>query len=221
VLTVNVAREAEGWVLQWLLRDITDRQRAESVGTEDDPFRDRFLHLYGKGENILLEPDKLWFVAKGIVKLTTMSDRGEEMLIGLARDTMIFGSSLTGLPTYQAIALSRCELFSISLSELGQSPHLAQFLFPLISQRLRQTENFLAIYGQIHIEARLTHLLALLQQEIGQPVEEGVRLCVRLTHQDFASACCTTRVTITRLLGKLQQQGKIVLDGNNHIILKG
>jgi CRP-like cAMP-binding protein len=133
---------------------------------------------------------------------------------------MIFGSSLTGLPTYQAVALSKCELVSISLAEISQSPRLAQFLLPLMSQRLRQTENFLSIYGQIHIEERLTHLLTLLKHEIGQPVEEGVRLCARLTHQDFASACCTTRVTITRLLGKLQQEGKVVLDINNHLILK-
>jgi PAS domain S-box-containing protein len=222
ILTVNIIQESDSCVLQWLLRDITEHKPSESMlkGEIYNPCKDRFLHSYCKGENILLEPDRLWLVAKGIVKLTTMFERGEEMLIGLARNSMIFGSSLTGLPTYQAIALSKCELFSISLAEINQSPRLAQFLLPLIGQRLRQTENFLSIYGQIHIKERLIHLLALLKHEIGQPVEEGVRLDVRLTHQDFASACCTTRVTITRLLGKLQQEGKVILDIHNHLILK-
>ena len=45
-------------------------------------------------------------------------------------------------------------------------------------------------------------------------------MSVRFTDQDFAEACSTTRVTITRLLGQLQQQGRITLDSQNHIILR-
>jgi CRP-like cAMP-binding protein len=44
-------------------------------------------------------------------------------------------------------------------------------------------------------------------------------LNIRLTHQDLAAVCSTTRVTITRMLGKLQEEGKIVIDYKNHIIL--
>ncbi|GAB4343182.1 MAG: hypothetical protein OHK0047_35600 [Leptolyngbyaceae cyanobacterium] len=88
-----------------------------------------------------------------------------------------------------------------------------------LKQRLQQTESLLAIYGQIRVEERLHSLLMLLKQAIGQPVEQGTRLRARLTHQDFASACCTTRVTMTRLLGKLQEQGKITQDAHNHYII--
>ncbi|MBD0311176.1 MAG: helix-turn-helix domain-containing protein [Microcoleus sp. T1-bin1] len=35
---------------------------------------------------------------------------------------------------------------------------------------------------------------------------------IRLTHQDIANAICTTRVTVTRMLGKLQRQGLINRD---------
>jgi CRP-like cAMP-binding protein len=42
----------------------------------------------------------------------------------------------------------------------------------------------------------------------------------RFTHEDIASACCTTRVTITRLMGILEQIGLISFDSKNHIILK-
>ncbi|WP_416666873.1 PAS domain S-box protein [Egbenema bharatensis] len=209
-------------VLYWLLQDVTESKRVESAlqSADYDAFKDRSLHYYSKGEIISLEPSKIWLVASGVAKLTTLSDRGEEMLIGLVRDSMIFGSSLTALQTYQAIALSKMQLVSIPLTEISQSPRLAQFLLPLLEQRLRQTESFLSIYGQLRVENRLSHLLSLLKQEIGQPVEDGVRLRVRLTHHDFASVCCTTRVTVTRLLGKLQQEGKITFDSRNHIIVK-
>lgn len=221
---VNVAhsRQSTSSNLCWLLRDVTEIKRAESAleQADYDLYQDRLVHCFNRGEIIPLEHNKIWLVFQGVVKLTTMSDRGEEMLIGLARDSMVFGSSLTVLQTYEAIALSKVQIVSISHTELSQSPQLAQILLPLISQRLRQTESFLSIYGQIRVEDRLYHLLELLKQEIGQPVDDGTRLCVRLTHQDFASACCTTRVTITRLLGKLQQEGKIAFDANNHILLK-
>ncbi|WAL58255.1 PAS domain S-box protein [Thermocoleostomius sinensis] len=207
---------------RWILRDVTERKRAESAldCADYDPCQDRPIQFYSKGDIIPLDPSKLWLVSRGVVKLSTMSDRGEEMLMGLVRDSMVFGSSLTALQTYEAIALSKVQLVSISLTEVSQSPRLAQVLLPLITQRLRQTESFLSIYGQLRVEDRLHHLLDLLKREIGQPVENGIRLCVRLTHQDFASACCTTRVTITRLLGKLQQEGNIMFDSHNHLILK-
>jgi CRP-like cAMP-binding protein len=35
------------------------------------------------------------------------------------------------------------------------------------------------------------------------------------------SDCCTTRVTITRLLTQLQQQKKLSVDSQHHLILKG
>jgi CRP-like cAMP-binding protein len=81
-------------------------------------------------------------------------------------------------------------------------------------RRLRQMEAILAIAGQRRVDDRLYQLLLLLQQEFGQPVVEGTRLNIRLTHQDIANAICTTRVTVTRMLGKLQQQGLIGRDGD-------
>lgn len=222
-LTVQAIYSQEGKsLLLWMLRDITERKRAEAA-LENPNYnlcQDRPYYHYNKGEIIPLESQSIWLVSEGVVKLTTLSDRGEEMLVGLIGETMVFGSNLTTLQTYQAIALSDVKLSLISLTEVAQSSRLAQLLLPSVIRRLQQTENLLAIYEQIRVEDRLNRLLRLLKQAIGQPVEQGTRLRARLTHQDFAGACCTTRVTITRLLGKLQQQGKVILDAHNHLVLK-
>lgn len=177
-------------------------------------------HIYLKGEIIPLKPQCIWQVCQGVVKLSTVRENGEEVLVGLAGPAMPFGSDLTSLQTYQATALSTVELVSFSLTDLLASPTLTQKVFTQVNQRLRQTEALLAISGQRHVKDRLHHLLLLLKQEIGASVAEGTRLSIRFTHQELADACSTTRVTITRLLGKLQEEEKITLDSKSHIILK-
>jgi PAS domain S-box-containing protein len=175
--------------------------------------------IFLKGEIIPVKPQTIWQVSKGVVKLSTVCENGEEVLVGLVTSDMLFGADLTSLPTYQATALSEVQLVSISPIDIAKSPDIAQVVFAQVSQRLRQTEALLAISGQRRVKDRFYQLLSLLKQEIGQPVELGTRLSVRFTHQDFADACSTTRVTITRLMGKLQDKGAIKVDTKNHIII--
>ena len=209
--------------LRWIVRELPKYQQPQKAlsTNNDELFQDRPLHSYSKGEIIPLTPACVWLVTQGVVKLNTMSETGDEVLVGLVGPSIPFGSMMTSLPTYQATALSETvKLACFSLAEISACPHLSQTLLTQISQRLRQTEMLLAISGKRQVKERLYHLLQLLKQEIGVPVVQGTRLSVRLTHQDFADACCTTRVTITRLLGQLQKQGKIMFDAKHHLIVR-
>jgi CRP-like cAMP-binding protein len=76
------------------------------------------------------------------------------------------------------------------------------------------------ISGKRQVQERLHQLLNFLKQEVGQSTAHGIRLEVRLSHEEIASACCTTKVTITCLLGKLQHQGLIIFDNQRHIIFR-
>lgn len=224
-LTTAVIRNQQGKVtsIRWQIRDVTKRQlqiQSALAKNDSDLSQDRSIHKYSKGETIALNPLVIWYVRQGWVKLSTFCETGEEVLIGLATQGMVFGSSLTSLQIYQATALANVELVSIYLAEVTVSPILSCTILPKINQRLQQTESFLVIAGKRRVQERLHHLLQLLKQEVGEPVKEGTRLGVRFTHEDIASACCTTRVTITRLISKLQQQGLISFDSKKHIILK-
>ena len=177
--------------------------------------RQRRFH-YHHGETIDLKPDYLWLVCQGLVKLSTVSESGE-VFLGLVGPSMLFGSRLTALPIYQATALSDVELGAISGTD-EQPSELA--LVPPIINRLQQTELLLAIAGQRSIQDRLEHLLLWLRQHFGHSTAQGTRISVRLTQQELADACCTTRVTVTRLLGKLKKQGKIAYDSKHHLVFK-
>ncbi len=175
--------------------------------------------IYLKGEIVPIKSQVIWQVCQGLVKLSTVGENGEEVLVGLVGTNMIFGANLTRLQTYQATALSEVQLVSIPWAEIDSYFSVAQNPFTQINQRLQQTEALLAISGQRRVKDRFYQLLQLLKQEIGQKVESGTRLTIRFTHQDFADACSTTRVTVTRLIGKLQKEGEIKVDSKNHLIL--
>ncbi len=196
-------------------------QQKQLIPSQEDsqPTLNRQKQTYLKGEIIPIKSQTIWQVCQGIVKLTTVCENGEEVLVGLIGADMLFGADLTSLQTYQATALSEVQLVSLSVTEIADSPTLTESVLAQVSQRLRQTELLLAISGQRRVKDRFCQLLQLLKQEIGQSVELGTRLNVRFTHQDFADACSTTRVTVTRLIGKLQEQGEIKIDSKNHIIL--
>ncbi|PLZ12567.1 transcriptional regulator [Fischerella thermalis WC1110] len=223
-LTVAISYNNQGkaQTMRWLLRSINESKRAELVKiTKDRDFDgDRPIHKYSKGDTIPLNTQVIWYVRQGLVKLTTLGETSEEVLVGLAVPGMVFGSYLTSLHTYQATAISDVRLVAIDVSEILASPALSYAFLPKINQRLQQTESFLVISGLRRVQDRLYGLLQLLKREIGEKVAQGTRLSVRLTHEDLANACCTTRVTVTRLLSQFKKQGKICFDHKKHIIVR-
>lgn len=182
-------------------------------------YQGRYLRTFAAGHLIPLQAHEIWIVSRGVALLSTLYPTGDEALLGLASPSMPFGLPLTLIHPYQATALSTVDAMCLSMVEVEQSPALAQELFRSVTRRLRQTEAILAMAGCRRVDDRLRQLLRLLQVEVGQPVEIGVRLNVRLTHQHLASAIGTTRVTVTRLLGQLREQGKLIVDDDRHLVL--
>ncbi|XHX80429.1 MAG: Crp/Fnr family transcriptional regulator [Stenomitos frigidus ULC029] len=185
----------------------------------EELYQGRNLSSFRAGQTIPMNPQEVWVVCRGIVLLSTLYQNGDDALLGLAGSSMPFGLPLTLIYPYQATALSDVDLMGLTIAEIDQSPTLAQEVGRHTVRRLRQTEAMLAMAGYRRVEDRLRQLLLLLQMEVGQPVAGGTRLSVRLTHQHLASAIGTTRVTVTRLLGQLRSEGRLVVDATRHIVL--
>ena len=154
-----------------------------------------------------MEAEDVWVVCRGVVRLSTLYASGDEGIIGLASPSMPFGLPFTQIDPYDAIALSDVVLMRLHQMEIEQSPRLAQSLFRELSRRVQQTEALLAMSGYRLIKDRLRQLIHLLQQELGHVTPNGIELSVKLTHQQLASMIGTTRVTVTRLLNELKDEG--------------
>lgn len=185
----------------------------------EELYRERELRSFVNGASIPIAPEEIWLVCRGVVQLSSLYSSGDEVLLGLVGPSMPFGLPLSSLDSYFATALSSVDLLRLTLQDLEQSAALAQGIFRQLSRRLSQTEAILALVGHRRVEARLRHLLFLLKDEVGQPVEGGIRLGVKLTHQQLANTIGTTRVTVTRLLRKLQNEQWMKVDRSRHIVL--
>ncbi len=176
--------------------------------------------FYRKGQPITSKHCGIWQVCEGYVQVSTFYLNGNEGLVGWVGPNLCFGSWLTSLPTYQVKAQSDVYLTWYSMTDIESSPTLAQQLLPQINRRLQQVEALLAIAGQRRVETRLQQLLQWLQQEMGETTPQGIRIGIRLTHQELANAISTSRVTITRLMGKFQDQGILSFDQQRRMIVK-
>ncbi|WP_254174969.1 PAS domain S-box protein [Planktothrix pseudagardhii] len=227
ITRINRDRTNKAVSIHWVLRDLTERKRIALL--QQSPINsseqrtifqeNRPLLSYHLGELIPLPQGTLWYVVQGLVKLTTLNHQGQEILMGLIGLGSPFGKELTSLGIYEATACSSVKLVGFTHAEIAASPDLTQLLLTGISYRLHQTEALLALSGERQLATRLYQLLHVLKNEVGTPVDEGICLNIRLTHEELAMACGTTRVTITRLLKQLQDQKKITFNEKRQIIL--
>lgn len=197
---------------------LTHQLMPQAVSDKNE--KELLLHFYEKGEEISLFEPGCWQVYRGVVQLSRTNQKGQEVILGWATANSCFGNWLDHYPTYRAQTLSDVYIRWFSPRAIEKSPSLAQMLLAQLSLRLIRAEQLLTVTGLRRVEDRLWQLLLLLAEEMGQSTLEGTRLIVRFTHQNLANVICTTRVTITRILGDFQARGLIAFDNNRHLIIK-
>ena len=178
------------------------------------------LQQYQRGDEISVIDSGIWQVYRGVVQLSKVQQDGTEIISGWVTANGVFGDLADTPVLYRAIALGDVYAKRYSTQDVVRYPALARQFMTQFSDRLIKSQQLLTIIAIGKVEDRLKHLLSLLRQEIGQTVEDGVRLQVRFTHQHLAESIHTTRVTITRILGDFQMQGLVYFDSDRHLVIK-
>jgi len=171
------------------------------------------------GSRVPLLKKSVWLVVRGMVKLSAISVQGDELLLGLAGPNEPFGDPLSNVEVYEATTLCESDLLCLTCDEIAASPHMAMALLQGMGVRYRQSEAMLGLLGLRRIEDRVRGFLELLANDYGQPCDQGLRLNIKLTHQELASALSTTRVTVTRVLGSLKDEGWLQIDGQRRLVI--
>lgn len=103
--------------------------------------------------------------------------------------------------------------------DLENWPHFRQEVFEAFRYQHQRKLLWLSALGQRKTIDRLISFLTLLIEEYGKPGEQGYYLPYILTHAQIGSAIGSTRVTVTRLMGKLRRQGLILIQDDNLICM--
>ena len=188
------------------------------LGDLENSYRRRSIH-FDSGVKVPLLPDHIWIVVRGIVKLSCLNEQGDDVLLAIAGPNEPFGEPLTHLDLFEATTHDHCDLLGLSIQDVNTTPHLSNNLMKAMMHRTRQSEALIALLGLRGVENRVKGFLELMAEDYGQPCDQGLKLNLRLTHQEIASAVSTTRVTITKVLGQLKESGWLQYDSKQKTIV--
>lgn len=155
----------------------------------------------------------LWRIEAGVVRTLTWLEDGTIATLGVWGVGNVVGKPLSVVDPYQMECLT-----SVTLAVLGRD-YWQQNPDALI-QHIQQVEEFTLIRSHRRTDVMLVKLLIWLAKKFGREVKTGQLIDLRLTHQDLAEMLGTTRVTVTRMLSQLEQQGLIQRLPLHRIVLK-
>lgn len=95
--------------------------------------------------------------------------------------------------------------------DLDTWPHFRREVLDAFRYQHQRKLLWLSTLGQRRTIDRLLGFVTLLIEEFGEPCEVGYYLPWTLTHAQIGSAIGSTRVTVTRLMGKLRQRKLIYI----------
>lgn len=168
---------------------------------------------FNRHDLIPLQPDVLWQVEQGTVRSLTWSEKGTAVTLGYWGIGDVVGQPLSSVQPYQIECLTSVEASYIPAHQWNQA-------LDAIFRHIRQAEELLCIVRQEPTYERLLQLLIWLAQKFGRSVEPGQLIDLRLTHQDIAEVIGATRVTVTRLLSRFEQEGIIHRPCRHFILLR-
>lgn len=172
-----------------------------------------------KNEQIFLEGDQagvLYLILSGYFKIFKTSEQGRAKTLSLLGRGEFFGFTALfkeGTYTNSVQALSDGELLAMKRDEykklLKASPEVAMKTIGALSLRLQQANQEIQDLTFKDIKSRLKNTLQNLGDNFGVNENRQIRIKKIFTHQDLADIVGTTRATITKHLGEMQDEGLI------------
>lgn len=166
-----------------------------------------------RGECIPQNRNVIWQIERGAVRTSAFYEDGSLISLGFWGAGDIVGYRLSQLDFYRIECLAPTTLLGLSELSLRNSYHA-------MLSHIQQVEELLRIMHCSSCEERLLSFLAWLGRKFGRKTNLGWLIEIQLTHQDIADAIGTTRVTVTRMLNKLRQNGMISCPRQGHIVLE-
>lgn len=172
------------------------------------------------------EPEYLYLLVDGKVKVTKQSESGKETILGIIGpgesigeiaifDGRVYPFSAQAMEPSTVMKMPRGEFIQFLIS----NPNACIEVIIELSRRLREAQGVIKGMAADRVEHRIIELLLKLSEKVGRHEEAGLRIGIILTRQDIADMVGSTVETTIRILSRLTKKGLLETRGKS-IILK-
>ena len=186
------------------------------------------FNLYKKGQVIFYEgnqPQGLYCVYSGKVKIHKLGDDGKEQIVRLAKTGNVIGyRALLSQDNYYATATALENTLicffpkSVYLGLLMNNPEFSMKTIKILSSDLKVAEQMVTNMAQKHVRERMAEALLLLKDFFGLE-DDRATINTVLTREDIGSIAGTTTETSIRVLSDFNKSKIIKLVGKKIKIL--
>ena len=181
----------------------------------------RATERYGKNQKIFSQgdvADTVFFIHRGKVKITVLSEHGKEAVVGLFAERQFFGEAClegVAIRTTTSHAMEACLITSITkpamLAALHSEPKFAAYFIAYLLSRNSRIEDDLIDQLFNSSERRLARLLLLLAN-FGE--DGGAQpIAIDLSQETLAEMIGTTRSRVSFFMNKFRKKGYIDYNG--------
>jgi CRP-like cAMP-binding protein len=167
---------------------------------------------FNRQDCLPLWPETLWKIDRGIVRTITWTAEGRIISLGYWGPGDVIGQPLSRLDPYQM----ECRT-SVAVSLIPPTLWPAQL--DSILAHIQDAQELHSIVQSTGTEQRLLNFLMWLGKKFGHSTEVGKLIDLRLTHLEIADVIGTTRVSVTRMMQRLEHQGYISRPRRHYVVL--
>jgi CRP-like cAMP-binding protein len=212
----------------WFLKHIrlfdgispSEMQEMEKITRMEEVKKRQPLYLPGDPSS------NVYLLKRGRVKIANTAPNGKEVTFDILEPGEVFGELdvLEDAPrSTSAETLDDAVICVIPRKDFDQylamHPTVMFKLTKLIGLRLKKIQSRVEDLVFRDVRARLAHLLSELGKTEGAVDTQGIRLKVRLTHQEMANLIGCSRETVSATMGEFRDEGLIQMDGRTITIL--
>jgi CRP-like cAMP-binding protein len=171
--------------------------------------------LFHKGD----EGTQIYVVIQGRLKALTTSEEGDDVVFSILGEGEVFGEiALLGRPqrTATVTAITPCELLVIDrrdfLQFLRSHPEASIELLGVLAERLKHVSELVEDTLFLNLPVRLAKKLVHLARAYGERAQDGIKIDLKLSQEEWGDLVGATRESINKLLREWTESRLITLE---------
>lgn len=210
------------------LRQVTLFQGLDDEALEHIEYiaRSKFI----KKKNIIFhegsDKEAVYFLKSGLVKTYKTDIDGNEQIVSLlSKGDMLPHTGFFNQAPYPATAetLTDTQVVILPLVSFEQLildvPALAMSMINMMGAKIGELQKILLHITGHDVQGRLSAFLLKLADQLGERIDNHIRIELPITNQEIANTIGTTRETVNRLLNQMKRE-KIIDSNRSEIIIR-